>query len=68
MVNLGLQMLDGGMLQLSTVILPHICDPMSIQPIASCKLLYSHIAGLKLADPGETMDELKIDVRIGSDY
>ena len=67
-VNLGLRTLDGGMLQLSTVVVPHICNPMSIQPIASCKLLYSHIAGLKLADPGETMGELKIDVLIGSDY
>ena len=48
---------------LSSVVIP---SPMSIQPIASCKLLYSHIAGLKLADLGETMGELKIGVLIGS--
>jgi len=67
-VSLGLRPLDGGLLQLSTVLVPHICNPMSIQSIASCKLLYSHIAGLKLADPGETVGELKVDVLIGSDH
>ena len=53
-VNVGVKAKDGGMLKLSFVVVPHICNPISIQPTATSKLLYSHIATLDLADPGDT--------------
>ena len=55
-------------MKLSAVVVPHICNPITMQPIATSKFLYSHIAGPDLADPGDIMGSLEIDVLIGVDH
>ena len=46
---------------------PHICEPLTIQPIGKCLELHPHISELDLAD--NPMDETcEIDMLIGSDF
>ena len=37
-VELKLLTRDGGLLTLSAVVVPHICDPVQTQPITPCKV------------------------------
>ena len=47
-------------------VVPHICEPLTTQPIYKCLELYLHISGLDLAD--DPLDEtLEIDVLMGSE-
>ena len=59
---------NGEPLTLSAVVVPHICDPVHLQPISSFKNAHEHLPGLELADLGSVTGELEIDVLIGSDY
>ena len=46
---------------------PHICEPLTTQPIDKCLELHPHISELDLAD--NPMDEThEIDMSIGSDF
>ena len=58
----------GKPLTLSPVVIPHICDPVCMQPISSFKSTYEHPLGLKLAYSVSVTGELEIDVLIGSDH
>ena len=59
---------DNEPLILPLVVVPHICDPVSIQPIDTSKISYSHLARLELADSGDIGSNLEIGIFIGSDY
>ena len=47
---------------------PHICEPLSSQPVTLCVDKYEHLANLDLADPADKNDQMAIDMLIGSDY
>ena len=48
-------------------VVPHICEPLTTQPIDKCLELYPHISGLDQAD--DPLDETReIDMLIGSDF
>ena len=48
-------------------VVPHICEPLTTQPIDKCLELCPHISGLDLAN--DSLDETReIDVLIGSDF
>ena len=53
---------------LPVVVVPHICDPVCVQPIDVAKTSYEHLAGLELADSGDVGSSLEIDLLIGSDH
>ena len=59
---------DGGSLTLPVVAVPHICDPVCVQPIDIAKTSYEHLARLELADSGDVGSSLEIDLLIGSDH
>lgn len=59
---------DGGTLTISTVVVPHICDPVRTSPISSSSVAYEHISGLELADPGVDGGDVQIDLLIGCDH
>ena len=52
--------------EIKLFIVPHICDPLTTQSIATSSKTYAHLAHLKLAD--EPQDgRLQVDMLIGSD-
>ena len=65
-VELGVVTKNGEPLTLSAVVIPHICDPVRMQPISSSKNAYEHLSGLELANSGSITGELEIDILIGS--
>ena len=67
-VELRILTKDGGSLTFSTVVVPHICDPVQMQPITPCKGVYQHLSDFELADSGDGTTELEVDMLIGSDY
>ena len=60
-------MSDDEPLVLPLVVVPHICEPVSVQPIDT-KNYYKYLAELELADSGVVGSNLEIDILIGSDY
>ena len=52
-------------LVLSTV--PHICEPLTCQPVSICQGNFNHLVGLNLADPSDGSSSSEIDILIGSD-
>lgn len=44
---------NGGALTLPAVVVPHIRNPVSVQPTDTAKTSYKHLAGLELADSGD---------------
>ena len=67
-VELGIVTKNGEPVTLSAVVIPHICDPVRMQPISSFRNAYEHLSGLELADSGGITGELEIDILIGSDH
>ena len=65
-VRVGLKLKDGGMLELSLLSVPLICESFSCQPITYVQENLAHIASLSLADHNYDQ-ELDIDILIGSD-
>ena len=59
---------DNEPLVLPLVVVPHICDRVSVQPIDASRMSYKHLAGLELADSGDVGSHLEIDILIGSDF
>ena len=64
-VELKMTTKAGSPLIVSTVVVPHVCDPVQAQPITACQDMYAHLSGLELADSGDNAAELQIDVLIG---
>ena len=54
--------------KLTLFAVPHICEPLSEQPVTLCMNTYEHLCNLDLADPVEGSDQMAIDMLIGSDY
>ena len=67
-VELKMLTKDYDSLTISTIVVPHICDPVQMQPISPCKDVYQYLSNLELADSGDSATELQIDILIGSDH
>ena len=66
-VEFGVQTREDECLNLTTVVVPHICDPVRAQPITTSKHFHTHLVGLDKADSSPESGVLDIDVLIGSD-
>ena len=62
-VNLGVCVEDGEVMNLSALVVPSICKPLTSQPINYSRESYEHLIGLELADAESDM--IEIDVLIG---
>ena len=51
----------------TALVLPFICNPLTVQPFDLSRNYYEHFIGLDLADSADIGDTLKIDLLIGSD-
>lgn len=49
-VQLGLSTKDGENLQITALVVPFVCHPLTTQPISHSKECYDHLLGLELAD------------------
>ena len=67
-VRVGVKTRDGPDMELTLFTVPHICDPLSAQPISLCAETCSHLLQLDLADTSDGETLMEIDVLIGSDY
>ena len=67
LVQLGLTTKDNESLQMSALVVPFICNPLTSQPINRSGENYVHLLGLDLADSANITDSLEVDVLIGSD-
>ena len=65
-VHIGLKLKEGGMLELSLLSVPLICESFSCQPITYVQEHLAQIASLSLADHSYDQ-ELEIDMLIGCD-
>ena len=50
------------------LIVPHICEPLSAQPITTCSKMFPHLSSLTLADTPSSDTPLTVDMLIGSDF
>ena len=66
-VSIGILLKDGGMLELSLLTVPLICEPLCGQPISCISENYEYISRLELADHSYREDKLNVDILIGSD-
>ena len=53
---------------LELLIIPHICKPLSTQPVDLCSKMYTHLAPLTLADAHHSDTPFDVDMLIGSDF
>ena len=67
-VRLGVLTREGNCMEITAVVVPHICDPIPAQPIDLTKQHFSHLADLELADSSEIDSNLQTDILIGSDH
>ena len=66
-VRLEVQTRLGQYTSLDVFVVPHICEPLTSQPLYQYLELYPHLGGLELADnPGKGMCE--VDLLVGSDF
>lgn len=52
---------------MTALVVPYICNPLTLQPISNSKERYDHLLGLDLADSADVSDVMEIDVLVGSD-
>ena len=52
---------------MTALVVPFICNPLSLQPISHSKECYDHLLGLELADSADVSDVLEVDMLMGSD-
>ena len=52
-VRLGVLTREGNCMEITVVVVPHICDPIPAQPIDLTRQHFSHLADLELADSSE---------------
>ena len=67
-VQVDLETKDYGILQITALVVPVICDPLTSQPISRSQKCYDHLVDLELADTADATDALEIDMLIGSDW
>ncbi|XP_065902449.1 uncharacterized protein [Dysidea avara] len=67
-VRVGISTKDGEGEILDVLVVPHICQPLSAQPIDLCSKIYTHLAPLNLADTHHNDTPLEIDMLVGSDF
>ena len=63
-VTLRVQTRSGPDLEISLFVVPHICDPLSVQPVSTG---HHHLLGLDLADHRCGSEPPEVDLLIGSD-
>ena len=67
-VELGLLLKNGDMMRIQALVVPVICNPLTLQPISHTKETYDHLVNLELADAANAGDfYLKVDTLIGVD-
>ena len=67
-VNFGVRIKSGEMLEIAALVVPLICSPLTSQPITTSGECQEHLLGLELADSADSDDVLEVDVLIGSDW
>ena len=67
-VCVAMEVNHGSELELTMFSVPHICEPLTVQPISLCAATCDHLAQLELADSCSDDSTLEVDVLIGSDY
>lgn len=67
-IQLALKTKNHGSLRITALVVPVICNPLTIQPISRSQECYDHLVGLELADSADCSDALEVDVLIGSDW
>ena len=65
LIELGVRVEGNETLNLSALVVPFICNPLTSQPINYSKQSYDHLISLELADSAEASDVLEIDMLIG---
>ena len=67
-VQLAVETKDYATLNITALVVPVICNPLTSQPIRHTQESYEHLTGLELADSAGASDTLDVDVLIGSDW
>ena len=68
LVRVAIRLRSGHKENLELVVVPHICDPLTVQPISLSSRMYNHLTQLDLADTFHAEMPLDIDMLIGSDF
>ena len=66
-VQLGLMTRHDGVIEMTALVVPCICNPLTAQPIGYSQERYDHLMGLDLSDSANASESLDIDMLIGSD-
>lgn len=66
-VSLCIAAEHGDDVYLSAFVVPLICDALNSQPIAQATPAHDHLRGLKLADYSTGVDDVMVDILVGSD-
>ena len=66
-VNFGVRIKSGKMLEIAALVVPLICSPLTSQPITTSGECPEHLLGLELANSADSDDVLEVDMLIGSD-
>ena len=67
-VRIGVATRSGQDVVVELLIVPHICEPLSTQPVDLCSKIFPHLAPLTLADTHQSDTPLNVDMLIGSDF
>ena len=68
LVHVAIRLRSSHKQNLELVVVPHICDPLTVQPINLSSRMYNHLTQLDLADTFHAEMPLDIDMLIGSDF
>ena len=66
-VTLGVQTRTESDLEIDLFAVPHICDPLTMQPLSISPDRYGHFTDLDLAEQSDLANSLEVDMLIGSD-
>ena len=67
-VQLAVKCADNLTVYINAFVVPLICSPISNQVIDLAKDIYPHLKNLPLADSGDGLTDMEIDVMIGADF
>ena len=68
LARLNLVFRNGETTPIDLYTIPHVCEPVTCQPVSICKENFGHLATLDLAVPSDGSSPLDIDILIGSDF
>ncbi len=68
MIRVGLKTKHGPDMELTLLVVPLICQPLTTQPFDVCIKEFDHLSHLKLADFSNGETAMEVDILIGSDY